>query len=216
MVIHKTYGEGEVIGYTRKEVRVDFGWRGVKNLAVTVFDMGLATTEDNAVIKKLNSFRKARAKENPRIAKVCGATYGRDSFFDGDRAEDIGSCSPEEFYKALGYIAANAKYIEAEVSQCKVELFEEMFGTSVCYIHNDADNNRNQFRIDFRRTENIPRVLEECLLDVNEGRVARSAFVERLVKEYGFTFGPEQNLEKIRTIVESRGYLKDFEAGYAL
>ena len=216
-VTHKTYGIGTVQKIDKKhnKVVVDFGDYDIREIALFLFDIGTAVSNDVTLDKALNAMRRKIAKENPRVLTRFGVSYGRDSFFTGGMAEDI-SCSTAELFEAIGYIVKNAHYIEAEVSQDRVELFEEMFHTNVCYIHNDAENNRNQFRIDFDRTDNIPKCLEENLLDVANGRIARSLFVERLVREYGFTFGATQNYAKIREIAIRHGYLAEFEHGYHL
>ena len=222
IVNHKTLGIGEFIK-TKKNRHgetlfvVQF-FTTVREMTAFTFDM-LCTTEDKALTKKLNVERRKLRKQNPNFVKRYGASYGYDSFFDGGRAEDI-NCSPTDLFEAIGYIINHAKFVEAEVSQDKVEIFEDMFGTdnlNVAYIHNDCDNNRNQFRIDFRDTENIPKVLEDNMIEAcGFGRIAKSLFVEKLVKEYGFRFGATQDVEAIRQIAKERGYIKEFERGLAL
>lgn len=214
IVTHRTYGTGIVksVNVGKNKIAIDFDWRGIREFGVQAFDLGILVVRDTDFNKKLNSIRRKLARTNPKLSKA----YGRDSFFDGGRAEDITFNNNNEFYEAIGYIAKNAKFIEAEVSQDREELFNEMFGEmSERYVHRAVDNNRNQFRIDFTTTENMPTVLEHNLIEAcGTGRLAKSLFVEKLIKKFGFRFGAEQNIENIRNMAKSGGYLADFERGF--
>jgi len=213
-VTHKTYGNGTVVKIDKKhnKVVVDFGDYNLREISLFLFDIGTAVSHDATLNKALNAMRRKIVKENPRVLTRYGASYGRDSFFEGGVAEDI-SCSKAELFEAIGYIVKNARSIDAQFPSYKVELFEEMFHSTHYYIHNSEDIG-SRFRIEFARTENIPYVLEEILVD--DGRITKSAFIERLVLEYGLTFGTTQNYAKIREIAIRHGYLAEFEKGYNL
>lgn len=213
-VNHAVYGKGFVtkIDTKNKAIVADFGDYDIRSLSVMLFDSGKVTTTDEVISKAVNKFRRSIAKKNPNIRKIHGVTYGMDSFFEGTVAQDIDSCSDEDFYEAIGYIAKNVSAIEVQIAEFKVEAFEEMFGKGINpYIHKSGDIG-SRFRICFERTENIPKILEDCLSE--DGRITKSLFIEKLIKFFGFKFGTEQNVEEIRKIAVSNGFETEFTRGY--
>jgi hypothetical protein len=78
-----------------------------------------------------------------------------------------------------------------------------------------------QLRIYFNNIKNCPELLKPHL-GVGTGnyvkRINKGKFVERIVKEYGFSFGETQSIQTIKTAVKATHPLKyfKFEEGFDL
>jgi hypothetical protein len=151
----------------------------------------------------------------------------------GGRAGDIIFSNDNDFIEAIGYLASprHVAFFEAEVpNDGRVIAFENQFPMQSCrQITQGVTSGGNpmkygvQYRIYLKSMKNCPQTLKSCLgagRNNNVARINKSAFVEKLVENYGFKFGYRvvQNSTDIRAIV-SRKYplcLADFDRGYNL
>jgi len=153
------------------------------------------------------------------------------NILDG-RAGDIIFSNDNDFFEAIGYLASPGRvdFFEAEVpSGGRTIAFQKQFPGQNCrQITQGITSGGNpmkysvQYRIYLGSIKNCPQTLKSCL-GVGRNNVARinkSAFVEKLVEKYGFTFGYGivQNSADIRAIVSTnhQSYLADFDRGYNL
>ena len=150
----------------------------------------------------------------------------------GNRAGDIYFNNANDFYEAIGYLASPGRvaFFEAEVpNDYRETAFQNQFPRqSYCLITQGTTSGGNpkkytvQYRIYLESILNCPRTLKNNLGDGRDyaARINKSAFVEKLVENYGFKFGKRvvQNGFCIRDII-SRNYplyLVDFDRGYNL
>lgn len=150
----------------------------------------------------------------------------------GGRAEDIIFSKDNDFFEAIGYLATPGRvsFFEAEVpNDGRVIAFQNQFpGQSYRQITQGVTSGGNpmkysvQYRIYLNSIKNCPQTLKICLGAGrnNVARINKSAFVEKLVEEYGFKFGYGivQNSARIRAIISANYplYLADFDRGYNL
>jgi len=150
----------------------------------------------------------------------------------GGRAGDIIFSNDNDFFEAIGYLASPGRvaFFEAEVpNDGRVIAFQNQFpGQSYRPITQGVTSGGNpmkysvQYRIYLKSIKNCPQTLRRRLGDGrnNAARINKSAFVEKLVEEYGFKFGYGivQNSAHIRAIVSANHplYLADFDRGYNL
>lgn len=146
----------------------------------------------------------------------------------GPRSQGIEIQSKSLMFEIVGYIASPGRIgsIEAEVPKDgRDKEFERLFpgqtyrpielGDTPSGMPNKVSS---QFRINFNNTRNCPEILRKNMGVGNGscvGRINKSKFVIDLVSNYGFKFGYYQDVEKIRSIAEKKGFLNAFNKGYA-
>jgi hypothetical protein len=150
----------------------------------------------------------------------------------GNRAGDIHFNNTHDLYEAIGYLASPGRvaFFEAEIPNDNRETaFRNQFpGQSYCLIIQGTTSGGNpmkytvQYRIYLDSIVNCPQTLWNNLGNGRNcaARINKSAFVEKLVDEYGFKFGKGivQNSVHIRSIISRKYplYLVDFDRGYNL
>jgi hypothetical protein len=130
----------------------------------------------------------------------------------------------------LGYMASPDRvgYIEAQIPEDKVHVFLREFPNAPYYPIKQGETTGGnvmkqgcQLRIYFNNVDNCPPFLTPYL-GVGTGkfvkRINKGRFVERIVKNYGFSFGATQSEAAIRAAVGSAfpRNMSDFEAGHRL
>lgn len=146
-----------------------------------------------------------------------------------NKAEDI-NVSDEELCLILGYLSSPGRIglIEAQIPTNKVNGFEREFPSEPYYPITQGTTSGGhvkkqgyQFRIYFNNIDNCPVVLVPFLGEGNAAyikRINKSKFVEKIIENYGFSFGETQNVDLIRTAVLNRHprYIDQFETGLLL
>jgi hypothetical protein len=144
-------------------------------------------------------------------------------------AKDI-FLSDSDLCLVLGYLATPNRigYVEAQIPEDKVHVFLREFPDSPYYPIKQGSTSGGrmmkqgcQLRIYFNNINNCPAVLSP-FLGVGTGsfvkRINKGKFVERIVKNYGFSFGQAQSPIAIRNAVYSAfPYNKNnFDTGFNL
>lgn len=144
-------------------------------------------------------------------------------------AQDI-SLLNSELCLVLGYLASPGRIglIEAQIPEDKAHVFLRDFPNAPYYPIKQGETTGGyimkqgcQLRIYINNIDNCPSVLLPYL-GVGTGksvkRINKGKFVERIVKEYGFSFGFDQSILNIRNAVETAfpNNINEFEQGYNL
>ena len=147
----------------------------------------------------------------------------------GHNALDI-AVSKADLCLILGYLATPGRvgYVEAQIPEEKAFLFEREFPNEPYYPITQGQTTGGylmkqgcQLRIYFNNIDNCPSILRP-LLGVGTGtyvkRINKGKFVERIVKNYGFSFGDRQSVTSIQATVKSKhpNFYTEFEKGYNL
>jgi len=130
-----------------------------------------------------------------------------------------------DFYVALGYLAAHTKKISARLPDYLGNWFVKNFGETEKYLVDSSKRTSGgysmQWSLTFRLTldtnNNIPVYLQQYLTQQEKKtkHIAATAFVFSLVRDYGFKFGTKQDIDEIlKHIPESQ--LTAFNLGYTL
>ena len=140
-----------------------------------------------------------------------------------NRATDIVLTVPE-FCEAMGYLATPGRMlrIEAQVPYGKDAIFQHEYpGQSYYPMLPTSDKQSFQFRILLDSMWNCPPFL---ITEITKGGgntamgcIARGAFIERLVGNFGFEFSvSQQNIARIRACVQAHypNNMADFDRGY--
>ena len=145
------------------------------------------------------------------------------------KALDI-KVSKSDFCFILGYLASPGRIglIEAQIPEEKTFLFEREFPNAPYFPITQGETTGGnvmkqgcQLRIYFNNFNNCPDVLKP-FLGVGNGtyinRINKSKFVEKIVRDYGFSFGEYQDVSAIREAVLRHfpHLINEFEAGYEL
>lgn len=175
--------------------------------------------------KFLAEIEAARNENRSKKAKV--PRRNEDAELVGRRAKGVPVTSESETFEIVGYLSSPNRLlsIEAEVPTDEREnLFRQEFPDQkyrpieMKETPCGAPNKLNpQFRLNLADVTNCPKALASAIRAGSgscAARVNRSGFVYELVKEYGFTFGNEQDVDAIRRIAYGRGYADAFEKGY--
>lgn len=161
-------------------------------------------------IKKAEIKMEAMKKSNLKLAKTLSAT----NFVPYDN-----------FYIDLGYLAKNASNITAAMPDYLDKWFVKTFGN---VPHKSVDQSKKtpsglppQFalalKIDLKTNANMPVGLIKYLGDVDKNvkPISNTQFVFSLVRDFGFKFGKEQDLDAIMENIPSHR-LDDFRLGLNL
>lgn len=146
-----------------------------------------------------------------------------------DKALDI-TVSDRDFCLILGYLSSPGRIglIEAQIPEEKAFMFEREFPNAPYFPITQGETSGGnvmkqgfQLRIYFNNVNNCPSVLRP-FLGVGAGsyvrRINKGKFVERIVRDFGFSFGEYQDSLAIReTVLRSFPDLIDeFDRGYQL
>lgn len=128
----------------------------------------------------------------------------------------------DEFYYTLGWLAKHAGTVAAVLPDYLENAFTKHFGAEA--PHRVVDSKHRgpagwqaqwswSFTISIKKPDLIPALLSDKL-NPSQKAVSDTSFVWDLVENYGFQFGPKQDIEKIRSHVPA-DCLASFEAGLA-
>ena len=244
IVHHKSFGDGVVKNIANGYIEIDFSGQVKKFSFPKAFDGFLTTEDDSLlalldaekkkVLPKTETLNTHQAQPEQRDSRAVFSrpytsryTHSISNPLVGERAQTIDVRSEEEMFELVGYIAApyRVSSFEAEVPKDgRDDAFEELFpgqtyrpielGSTPSGMPNKLSP---QFRINFANLINCPDVLKRNMgkgTGSCVGRINKSKFVIDLVQNYGFQFGDRQDISRIRSIAEKRGYLEAFEKGY--
>lgn len=127
-----------------------------------------------------------------------------------------------EFYYTLGWLAKHAGTVAAVLPDYLENAFTKHFGAEA--PHRVVDSKHRgpagwqaqwswSFTISIKKPDLIPALLSDKL-NPSQKAVSDTSFVWDLVENYGFQFGPKQDIDKIRSHVPV-DCLASFEAGLA-
>lgn len=146
-----------------------------------------------------------------------------------NRALDI-SVPQKDLCLILGYLATPGRIglIEAQIPEEKGFIFEREFPSAPYFPITQGETTGGnvmkqgcQLRIYFNNIRNCPQVLIP-FLGVGTGsyvkRINKGKFVEKVVRDYGFSFGEYQDVAAIRDAVRKHHphLMDEFEKGYNL
>ena len=128
----------------------------------------------------------------------------------------------DEFYYTLGWLAKHAGTVAAVLPDYLENAFAKHFGAEA--PHRVVDSKHRgpagwqaqwswSFTISIKKPDLIPALLSDKL-NPSQKAVSDTSFVWDLVENYGFQFGPKQDIDKIRSHVPA-DCLASFEAGLA-
>jgi hypothetical protein len=127
----------------------------------------------------------------------------------------------DEFYYALGWLAANAKTVSAVLPDYLESAFVKYFGEDV--PHRVVDSKKRSpagwqqqwswaFKISLKRPEAIPSMLNQYVGATGK-EIAKTSFIWDLVSDYGFKFGKKQDTLDIMRCIPIE-YVPMFNAGF--
>lgn len=128
----------------------------------------------------------------------------------------------DEFYYALGWLAKHAGTVSAALPDYLADEFKGYFGADTpCRIVDSKKKGpagytsqwAKSFSVSLKKPEGIPSLLSKYL-NPKGTAVTDTDFVLDLVDTYGFKFGKEQDIEKIRACVPT-AHITFFENGLA-
>lgn len=145
----------------------------------------------------------------------------------GNRALDI-DVSEKEFCLILGYLATPGRvgFIEAQIPEDKVEEFTNNYSEKGYYPITQGETSGGnqmkqgcQFRIYFNNVNNCPCILKPYLGKGNGTyckRINKGKFIEKIIENFGFRFGHNQDVDLIREKVSRiyPQYMEDFDKGF--
>jgi hypothetical protein len=136
------------------------------------------------------------------------------------RAKD----TTNDFYYCLGWLAKNAGAISAKIPDYLLSYFESQFGVDAKPYVVDSNKrtvngNSMQWAIGMKIAlpKKVHGLVPSMLADYlskNGHDIANTPFIWDLIDNYGFQFGTEQDIEKIRACVPSE-YIDSFELALA-
>lgn len=166
--------------------------------------------------KKAKEEANLKAKEDARIKK---------------RLEKLNTLSADDYlgrtlnsssqYTILGWIARHLKALTPQVPKSMVGWFTHKFGdVENCSVIDDSKKTINghaiKWNVSFTATFDAKVPNELSSKASKTGKVINDvSFVWGLIDEYGFKFGKEQDIEKIKATIPTT-YLSQFKAGYAI
>lgn len=231
-VKHKSFGEGFVQGINGNVIEIQFGTQRKKFQFPQAFGSFLVTDdcELNEKVRRAKALLHDTYKNKKYLSTTGPATKNSNNYmnsFVGNHSQTILVSSEQEMFELVGYMArpGRIKSIEAEIPKDgRDKLFENAFpgqkyrpiemGNTPSGLPNKLSP---QFRINFADLHNCPESLRINMGKGNGGcvgRINKSRFVFDLVQRYGFRFGDEQNLSKIKAIAQDSGYIEAFEKGF--
>ena len=220
-VFHIEYGTGLVIGVNKGKIKVYFDDSTRVFDFPDVFDTFELISDDSRITRMLEmdakgfNVKNILMKEKIDILKShypqrkcckarpksCKKRYGNGLY--GNGVQDINFDKPENFVKALAYIATNCS-LEALVPDDRTSVFEEMYPNQHYATVKLEQKGSTQFRLELKHPELAPVELlnNSCIVrntyNVNDiVKVCRTGFVADLVDNRGFVFGSKQNIDEI-------------------
>ena len=242
IVRHKKFGNGSVVSIFGNYIEVRFGDDIKKFMFPNAFDNNMLETDDPALQSKIEEALKAVGKQyhapnasNParqvptaNSKTVVNKIQAFSSSFIGARSGFINFANDDELFEVIGYLAKPGRLagIWAAIPNDGREAdFRRMFpGQTYMPITNTTTSGGHaakfapQFRINLSDMSNCPPVLRPAigkgLGAAVVGRINKSKFVVQLVHFFGFQFGNQQDVTKIRNAVSKYGYMNSFNRGF--
>lgn len=177
----------------------------------------LAKQQAEEAAKKAEADKKAEEKYQKAKAKALRE-------FDEQSQVVVPKSTTNNFYYALGWLANHIGSMTAILPDYLGSAFEKRFGkdTPKTLVDSRAKTSggyAKQWSWEFKCTikklkeTTVPVAIKDITTDFSKG-IHNTAFLWSLADNYGFQFGPKQNVEKIKSCIPSE-YLEFFEAGFA-
>jgi hypothetical protein len=189
------------------------------------FDLHTDITKKFADIKRevaKQAYEAAKKAEADKLAKEKFEATKARAIRDFEKLSNtvVPTSTTDEFYYSLGWLAKHVGSVSARLPDYLSDSFTRHFGhdavhTSVDSRKKTINGNSMQWTFGFtatlRKPENIPAALIAHLGSTGK-QIADTSFIWDLVDNYGFQFGKQQDIDKIRSHVPS-DFLSFFEAG---
>ena len=167
--------------------------------------------------KKAEEERKAEEKYQARKEKVLKK-------FDDLVKQDKSKCATGEFYYNLGWLAKNVGTISVALPDYLLSAFERHFGTDCNPTVVDSrkrtiNGNPMQWAMSMKASiakkaqETIPALFNDYLNPAHTA-LTTTSFIWDLIDNYGFSFGKEQDINKIKANLPKH-CIEYFEKGFA-
>ena len=167
--------------------------------------------------KKAEADKKAEERYQNQKAKAI-----RD--FEAQAQSEKTLSAADEFYYSLGWLAKHMGVMTAILPDYLGSAFEKYFGaeTPKTLVDGRAKTSGGyakqwswEFKCTIKKLKEtiVPAYLQDITTDFSKG-IHNTSFLWDLVENYGFQFGPKQDIEKIRSHIPS-DCLASFEAGLA-
>lgn len=177
----------------------------------------LAQEQAEAARKKALEEKKAEERYQNQKAKAI-----RD--FETQAQSEKTVSATDEFYYSLGWLAKHVGAMTAILPDYLGSAFEKYFGaeTPKTLVDSRAKTSGGyakqwswEFKCTIKKLKEtvVPAYLQDITTDFSKG-IHNTSFLWDLVENYGFQFGPKQDIEKIRSHVPSE-YIAIFEEGLA-
>lgn len=232
IVTHKMYGQGKVIDVYGDFIEVDFSGQKKKFNFPHVFDQRILSTKDSALLGKISKALEATERQVhlkvSSSSKVLREISELSASFIGSASQSLQFKDDNELFEVVGYLAKPGRInsIWAEIPNDHREVEFNMYFPGQPYLpitQGETFSGKpkkfgSQFRINMANISNCPNVLKSALgKGLSKSIVARinkSKFVVQLVQYFGFQFGDEQDVLRIKRIAIDYGYLDAFNKGY--
>ena len=129
--------------------------------------------------------------------------------------------TPTSHYEVVGWMAKHLTSVRASMPDFMESWFTKKFGDVDRYVVDSkkrtVNGNPMQWGLSLKLTfdEEVKGPLEVKATSQNKKTIDNVAFVWDLIENYGFQFGKEQDISKIKLEVPEE-YIADFEKGYAM
>lgn len=183
--------------------------------------------EKARIAKEKYEAEKARREElkkqieaDKRYAKRVERALNKLSTLKPEKTEKLFE-TPTSQYEAIGWMAKHLTSVRAAMPDFMEKWFIGKFGDAERYVVDSkkrtANGNPMQWGLSLKLTFNteVKGLLETKATSQNKKVIDNVAFVWDLIENYGFQFGKEQNISKIKAEIPEQ-YLPDFEKGYAM
>lgn len=232
---HKLYKEGQIIS-----VRVGQSYSGIMltvqfaiGVKTFVLDIALSSglfdiseTIKNSLLAQEQDFKSSLKIFQAQSAQVKEQTNTPAT--ETTSPESVGSLealAPEDtakafdslaiFYENLGWLAKHVEEITAVISKSAESWFVTHFGAAAEYQTMTDDKKFSKPQIKFKASfdSELPAAVTEVIGIASKKSITSVPFIWDLIKNYGFQFGKDQDVDRIFATVPSL-YETDFSQGY--
>lgn len=165
--------------------------------------------------KKAEAEAKAEAKRQAKISKV------RESFEELKTSYKAFGDENEDFWYSIGWLAKHAGTVLAKMPEYLETDFVNYFGDVPRMIIDSKKKTSGgfsyqwsyEFKFSLKKVKEIPLSLHG-IVPLDKKVISNTKYIWGLVRDYGFSFGKEQDIELIKSYVPNQ-YITNFEQGYA-